>query len=551
MAINGSHAASSNYVTTAASAFLQPGRTITVMCWANPNVATPNGNYYTVLGTATVPASSGWAVALRGISGGAVWDAAFTANGTNYDDYRFTNQAAVGRWDHVAWVLRSDSTEAGYLNGVAEALLSFANAGTVPPETSRGLQILNGDASGNGSFGGAVAFVRIFDGELGADEVAVEMSAKRAQNRRLPVLFDMPDPYLGVDWGPLGLHVASVTGTVTWAPDPQLPEPALSQLSRIRMFGTTGGGPTPISVDDTGSAAETLTTTATADLGDSGAGADTATVTAAAELADAGSGADTVAVAAATAPADAAGATETLDVTATTPLDDAGTADQSLDVAATTPLDDAVSSAESLTAAAAVPLADTAGAAETLGAAATTPLADAGSAVETLTATAAVELTDSGSAADALLAGIGIFPADAGAATDALDVTVAASLTDTGSSAETLTATAGAGLADSGAASDTLTVTVVAVLPDAGFAADAIDRAVLVLLTDAGTASDALEHSVQVFLADAGTAVDTLMRADAASAVPARYVRMRSDRPAIRTGATRPTIRTSTGREAP
>lgn len=533
MAINGSHAASSNYVTTAASAFLQPGRTITVMCWANPNVATPNGNYYTVLGTATVPASSGWAVALRGISGGAVWDAAFTANGTNYDDYRFTNQAAVGRWDHVAWVLRSDSTEAGYLNGVAEALLSFANAGTVPPETSRGLQILNGDASGNGSFGGAVAFVRIFDGELGAGEITAEMASKQARNQRLPVLFDMPDPFTGVDWGPLGLHVASVTGTVTWAPDPQLPEPAPSQLSRFRMFGTSGGGPTPISVGDDGSSGETLTAAATADLADAGSSAETVTVAAAATLADAGGGADALAASVGTPLAESGSAGETFTATATAPLQDAGTA------------------ADTLTLAATVPLGDTASAGDTLTSTAAADLADAGSAGQTLTVSADVALTDAGAAVDALLAGIGIFPIDAGSAADTFDVTATVPLGDAGSSADELTAAATASLVDDGSGSDSLAVTVTVVLSDAVAASDVLGQAALVLLADAASAVDLLTAAVLVPLGDSGSAADALTRADTAAAIPAWYASVGATRPQTRTDATRPTIRTGTGREAP
>lgn len=253
MAINGTHAASSNYVTTAASAYLQPGRTITVMAWANPNVVTPNGNYYTLLGTASVPSGSGWGVSLRGISGAAAWEMFFTANGTNFDDFRFTSTVATGTWDHVAWVLRSDGTEVGYLNGVAETLVQSANAGAVAPETSRGLQILYGDAGGNGSFGGSAAFVRIYDGELGAAEIVAEMASKRARNRRLPVLLDIPDPYLGVDYGPVGLHVATVTGTVTWAPDPPLPEPVSSQLTKIRDLFVAGGGPTEYTQTNSGS----------------------------------------------------------------------------------------------------------------------------------------------------------------------------------------------------------------------------------------------------------------------------------------------------------
>jgi hypothetical protein len=244
MAIQGVRLASSNYLATAASTWFQPGRTLTVMCWARPGTLPPTSNYYTLLGTTTSAGVSGWGVSIQGGAGGtAFWEMFFTNNGSNYDDFRFTNGVLTGRWDHVAWVMRSDATQAGFLNGVQETLVQSSNAGTYPAAASRALQIKWGDATGNGSFDGALGYVRIFDGELSAPEIRAEMCSRRAVNKRVHCIADYPLEALGgtasivaPDVGPQGLPVTTVTGTVVWYPDPPTVRP-VSTYKRARLLG--------------------------------------------------------------------------------------------------------------------------------------------------------------------------------------------------------------------------------------------------------------------------------------------------------------------------
>lgn len=252
MAIQGVRLASSNYLATAASQYFQPGRTLTIMCWARPGTLPPTSNYYTLLGTTTSAGVSGWGMSIQGGAGGtAFWEMFFTNNGSAYDDFRFTNGVATGRWDHIAWVMRSDATEAGYLNGVQETLVQSANAGVYPAAASRTLQIKWGDATGNGSFDGAMAYVRIFDGELSGAEIRAEMFARRACNKRLHVIADFPlempggtSSIVAPDIGPQGLPVTSVTGTVTWDRDPPLPKHITPLARQIRILSVppAGGG---------------------------------------------------------------------------------------------------------------------------------------------------------------------------------------------------------------------------------------------------------------------------------------------------------------------
>lgn len=250
MAIQGVRLASSNYLATAASQYFQPGRTLTIMCWARPGTLPPTSNYYTLLGTTTSAGVSGWGMSIQGAAGStAFWEMFFTNNGSNYDDFRFTNGVATGRWDHIAWVIRSDATQAGYLNGKQETLVQSSNAGTYPAAASRPLQIKWGDATGNGTFDGAMAYVRIYDGELSGAEIRAEMFSRRACNKRLHVICDFPleapggtSSIVAPDFGPHGLHVTSVTGTVTWDRDPPLPRYLAPLARQIRLFSVPAAG---------------------------------------------------------------------------------------------------------------------------------------------------------------------------------------------------------------------------------------------------------------------------------------------------------------------
>lgn len=250
MAIQGAHLASSNYLETAASNWFQPARTITVMFWARPASAPPNGNYWSLVGTTHSASVAGWACSIQGGVSNAFWEMFFTNNGTNYDDFRFTNAIATGRWDHVAWVMRSDATEAGYLNGVAETLVQASNAGTYPATASRALRIRYGDSTGNGTFDGGMAYLRIFDGELSGAEIRAEMMSRRAVNRRLHVICDFPLTQIGgsnivaPDLGPQGLHVTTINGTVTWDRGPVIPEHRSLVLPKVLFSQAAGGGST-------------------------------------------------------------------------------------------------------------------------------------------------------------------------------------------------------------------------------------------------------------------------------------------------------------------
>lgn len=167
------------------------------------------------------------------------------------------------------------------------------------------------------------------------------------------------------------------------------------------------GGPTPISVGDTGSEADALAVTATVPLADTAASTEALTASAAVPLADGGSAVDALIAGIAISLADTGTAVDSLTVTVAVPLADAGAAGQALTAAVTAPLADTAAAAEALTAAAAVALADAAAAVEALAIAAAVQLAQAGVGADSLTVEVGgggttKQLADSGHAADTI-----------------------------------------------------------------------------------------------------------------------------------------------------
>lgn len=319
------------------------------------------------------------------------------------------------------------------------------------------------------------------------------------------------------------------------------------------------GSPTPISVGDTGSAAEALSAAATAPLADTAGSTQTLTANAATSSGDAGSAAGTL-TANATAPlTDAGTADQSLAVTVAVPTADSGSGTETLTVGVSVPLADTGTATPSITVTAAVPVADTASGADALTAAATAQLADVGTAAEALTSNATASPADTATATDTLVAGIAIGLADTGSAVDAVTVDRAATLTDAGTATQALTVDAVALLVDTGTAGDALTVAVASPLPDAAGSTDALTVTVAAQVTDLGSTVDALAHSVAATLADLGSAADILTRAvlavladggaaadaltasgaPAGPAVPAAYARSHVTGPRSRTGVAR------------
>lgn len=250
MAIDKASSGSSNYVSTAASNFLQPGITATFMCWARPVTSSiAASQYFTVMGTHNTAGQSGWGISQRGDPGGGAsqWECFFSTDGIAFTDKAFTTQIVTGRWDHITWVIRSDNSIVGYLNGKAETLQDFGSSGVIPATASKALQIGWGDAESNGTFGGSIAFPRIFAGELSDAEIRAEMFSDRARNQRVACLFDTdlrPTGTTGIlcyDRGIAHAHISSVTGTVTFTNENPIPGPPVRRLARYYWLKGASG----------------------------------------------------------------------------------------------------------------------------------------------------------------------------------------------------------------------------------------------------------------------------------------------------------------------
>lgn len=206
---------------------------------------------------------------------------------------------------------------------------------------------------------------------------------------------------------------------------------------------------------------------------------------------------------------------ETATVTATAPLAQTGSSAEALAASAAVPVAEAGSSAEAVTAAAAVPLGQTGSSAEALTAAAAVPIAEAAASTEALAITAAVSLADAGSGADALSVSGSGNPSvgEAGAAGDVLSAGAAVPIADGGAGGETFTVAAGASPADAGSAADTLSVVVAAALAEAGAALTTLGAGAALQLGDGGSAATDLAGPGAItfkFLTDVGDGCDSL-----------------------------------------
>lgn len=215
------------------------------------------------------------------------------------------------------------------------------------------------------------------------------------------------------------------------------------------------GGSTPISVSESGSAA------------------DAAAVTAAAPLSDAASTADAVAVGAASALPEAGAATESLTAAAAVPLTESAAAADGLLAGIGIALPDAGAATESLVVVPVVPLADGGSSTQTLTANATAGLTDNASATDTLAVQTAIPLADMAAAAQVLTASAAFALADAAAAVDAAAVAAAVPLVQAGSASDGIAIdTGGSGtsksLADLGDAADALCVCITQLRPNVG-----------------------------------------------------------------------------------
>lgn len=239
----------------------------------------------------------------------------------------------------------------------------------------------------------------------------------------------------------VGLCVAvkdlSATGTVE-STGTLLNANSVPGESLIATFKASAGS-TPVSLADTGSAADALPVTATAPLADTASAADTLAVPARTiALADAAAGAEALIAAASVALADTATAADALTAAAVVPMADTGSATQSMSVAAMLALSDAASATDTVD--------NGAGTAKSMG--------DAGSAADALTVAASVALTDAAAAGQSLTVAGSIPLADTATAGQAITIAAATPLNDTGSAGQAITASAVVGLADSASASD-------------------------------------------------------------------------------------------------
>lgn len=342
-----------------------------------------------------------------------------------------------------------------------------------------------------------------------AANMAIAFAALHGVGTAVPTTYTWSAGYTGqVQGAQGGVAGSAVAGSVaiktpagTAAESPSVSWTLGTASDRYTLFVAftdAGGGATPISVADGGSAADTLAAAATIALADAGSAVDTLAVSRALDLADAGSAADTVAT------------------TAVVPLADTGTGAQAITLATiAAALADAGSAADTVVVAAVFPMADAGTAADTAAASIAVALGQAGSAADTITAAASVGLADTAAAADALAVMAAVPLADGGSETDALDNGLGTNknLTDGGSATEAITATVVVALTDSGAAADTIAVAAAVPIADAGSGADALAVGTTKNLADTGAGADSLSVTVSLSLVDAGSSGQTLTAA--------------------------------------
>lgn len=165
---------------------------------------------------------------------------------------------------------------------------------------------------------------------------------------------------------------------------------------------STGGGSTPVSLSDSGAAADTASIAATITLSEAGVGTEALAVDVPRALSDAGAGSDAIAVA--------------IPVT----LSETGTA------------------ADAVVATAAVPLGETATAAETPSIAATLAQAETGAGSDAIAVAIPASGSDSGSGSEQMAASAAVALADAAAATEALALTALLAAAETGTATDSI-----------------------------------------------------------------------------------------------------------------
>lgn len=187
------------------------------------------------------------------------------------------------------------------------------------------------------------------------------------------------------------------------------------------------GGSTPISLTDSGTAADTVAVIASAAVTDAGSGADALAATVGLTATDTGSAADTASVAAAAPLTDTAAAADTAQVTAAAGLTDTAAGADLLGVLVTLALAEAAAGLDAVTVntgATPVTLADTAAAADTAAVTVAVPSTDTATAADGLTSSAVVLVADTAAAADAVVAVRLLTVADTGVGADTVTTAV-------------------------------------------------------------------------------------------------------------------------------
>lgn len=297
-------------------------------------------------------------------------------------------------------------------------------------------------------------------------------------------------------------------------PVPRLFRTGVRAPFQLMGDATSPTSDTPVSLTDTGTGTDLLSSDATVPLADTGAGADALTVAATVSLADTGAGADELTVSVPVSLTEDGAGVDLLSVTGTIPLDDTGTGVDSLTVTVTALLDDTGVGVDALSVQVvggdpdpyqAVPQVATMFLSpsraslqlrgDTQAEVSTTPqLPDTGSAAENLSITATVPLAETGTGIDQLSVVVPISLSDTGSAVDTLTVAATVPLTDTGSGVDVLSITATIPLSDTGAGADELSLSGTPIsLPETATGTDVLTiTSVTFTMADTAAAVDAI-----------------------------------------------------------
>lgn len=283
--------------------------------------------------------------------------------------------------------------------------------------------------------------------------------------------------YVGPDNGSTGQYfwyqAVSAAGSATFGMS------APSQrwtLAGLEILDSGGGGPTPISLADSGASDESVSESVTSPLVEAGGSSESVTSTVGVGLSDTGPASDSVQHSVTLTVADAGSATEGMQLLAVAALTDVGSSTPTLLTQAT------------------VPVAETGSSSETLVVVASTPLADTGSAGDTVVGSSgtAKTLADSalGSESLALSSSLGI--ADSAQALDALTPAVTVSISDNGLTSESLSFIAPKALNDIAQVIDAIGAITQIPIAEIANSVQSLSALVAVILNDIGSGSETL-----------------------------------------------------------